>query len=121
MNFVVFVSRFVYLFRQVKQRRAAKLVEIIDGCKLHGGPLKHENITLLDGMNDEQVKKEIQFLKATTASHLRMMKRKVLEGQKGWKMVPIEVDHLKEQIKSILAPTADEFDFETMKNNIKFN
>ena len=30
-------------------------------------------------------------------------------------------DHLKEQIKSILAPTADEFDFETIKNNIKFN
>ena len=75
----------------------------------------------LCSMPCEQVKKVIQFLKATTAPHLRMMKRKVLEGQKGWKMAPIEVDNLKEQIKSILASTADEFDFETMKNNIKFN
>lgn len=87
--------------RKKKQEIQKKLLENLEKCKEHGGPITSADIEKLDSLTYEQTVTEAGFLKKTTAPNIRY-KRKV-----GSKMVNFSEKELKQQIRDAIQPNCN--------------
>ena len=77
-------------------------MEVLQRCKMHGGPLTIEDIERIDTLNDEQVNAEASYLKKTISPNIRF-KRKV-----GNKFINFTTEELRQQIKDAIKPKFDQ-------------
>ena len=108
--------------RELKKKKGEKLLKIIEECKLHNGPVTTHNLSLLENLTEKQARAEVQFLKATTAPHLRLSKRTPVNPQtKKFKVVSLDLEELRMQIRSVLKPSGGkQKSFAELKSMIKF-
>ena len=81
-----------------KARNTARVMNALEKCKRHGGPVTIAGIDRLENMTDEQVKNEATFLKLTTGPNIRY-RRKV-----GEKLVNYSTEELRLQIREVIKP-----------------
>ena len=77
------------------------VLEDLEKCKAHGGPITEKDIHKLDGMTYDELIHEVGYLKRTIAPQLRL-KQKV-EG----KMVKYTAEQLREQLRDVINPKND--------------
>lgn len=59
-----------------KQRKNKRMLEVFETVKEHGGPVTEKTIYMLNNLSDEEILKEVRFLRVTVAPNIRE-KRKV--------------------------------------------
>ena len=85
--------------RQKKQKKLKKVIENLELCKIHGGPLTAKDIDRLDDLTAEEVLVEAKYLKKTVASNIRL-KRKVDRN-----FVNFTNEEIKQQIREVIKPS----------------
>ena len=96
-----------------KRKKDEKVMEILEECKLHGGPLTLADIERIDVLDDDQVTAEASYLKKTMAPNIRF-KRKVDN-----KFIKFTTEELRQQIKDAIKPTFDQAeDLGTLINKV---
>ena len=56
--------------KKKKRNKQTKVMELLEECIKHGGPLTRSDINRLDDLSEEEVLNEAGYLKKTTASNL---------------------------------------------------
>ena len=79
-----------------KIRKHAKLLEALELCKKHSGPLSARDLHRLDELTDPQVVAEAKYLKKAIAPNLR------LKQKEGKKMIAFTVDEIIQQIQDCI-------------------
>ena len=58
-----------------KRKRNLRLLQTIDICKQHGGPLTDNNLELVESLSEKQLISEIVFLRLTVVPNIRQQRR----------------------------------------------
>ena len=77
------------------------MLEVFETVKEHGGPVTEKTIDMLNNLSDEEILKEVRFLRVTVAPNIRE-KRKVDN-----KFVKFSRQELISQIENVLKPEDD--------------
>ena len=56
---------------ELKRKKNLRLLQTIDICKQHGGPLTDNNLELVESLSEKQLISEIVFLRLTVAPNIR--------------------------------------------------
>lgn len=81
-----------------KQKKTERCFKLLEQVKLHGGPISHADLDIIDKLTDEQLLSEIRYLRHTIAPNIRE-KRKV-----GKKFEKFSGEELRNQILNVLKP-----------------
>ena len=94
-----------------------KILESLEKCKAHGGPLTPGDISKLDELTDEQIILEAKYLKKTVASNIR------LKHKEGKKMIDFSPEEIKQQIRDVfkLSLEKPQLDVDSLLQNIYVN
>jgi len=77
-------------------------MKILNECKLHGGPLTPDSLSLLNELTETHLTAEIKFFRCTTVPNIKQMRRvKVDDAYKTQKFTTIE---LKQSIRNAIEP-----------------
>ena len=60
---------------ELKGKKSLRLLQTIDICKQHGGPLTDNNLELAESLSEKQLISEIVFLRLTVAPNIRQQRR----------------------------------------------
>ena len=60
---------------KLKGKKNLWLLQTIDICKQHGGPLTDNNLELVESLSEKQLISEIVFLRLTVAPNIRQQRR----------------------------------------------
>lgn len=84
---------------RMKERMNGKLMENLEACKAHGGPITKNDLHKLDSLTYEELSLEVGYLKKTIAPKLRF-RRKVDN-----KFVKYSAEQLRQQLRDVIKPT----------------
>jgi len=88
--------------KKAKRKKALRLVNLIEECKKHGGPVERKSIGILDALEEKQVLAEMSVLRAM-GSDVKS-KRKVQSGGKSC-FQTFGLRQLKDTVRQAVAPT----------------
>ena len=74
-------------------------------CQQHGGPVTADNLELLENLSEKELITDVSCLKATFASKIKLRKRVKEHNSEKYKMINLQVEQLKQSIKSVLKPS----------------
>ena len=60
---------------ELKRKRNLRLLQTIDICKQHGGPVTDNKLELVESLSEKQLISEIVFLRLTVAPNIRQQRR----------------------------------------------
>ena len=108
--------------QEAKKKKAEKLIEIIDECRQHGGPLTSSTADRLDSLTTDQVRSECRYLKATTAPDITLKKRVPADPGTGkkFKMVDVDENVLRGQLRCHICPFNGSVNFAEAKRKLHF-
>lgn len=88
---------------ELKKKRNARQLKLLEKCEEHGGPLTPQSMDELDNLEKSQVLAEISYLKATISPNIRM-KRRVKIGDNKYKFEELSENELKTSIRNAIKP-----------------
>ena len=63
---------------QLKKKKAARIIKLVQQCNNHGGPINENNIeNLLDSLNYSQLVNEVSLIKATVGKEVKLRKKHI--------------------------------------------
>jgi hypothetical protein len=88
---------------QLKKKKSNKTMEILEKCKLHGGPITPGSLELLSNLDEKKLLTEIAYLRITIAPNIRQRRRITLKNGKH-KMEKFTTEELRTSIKNAVSP-----------------
>ena len=82
---------------EIKKKTLKRQLNLTAQCKLHGGPVTHDDIGLIDTLNRKQLISEIRLLRLITAAEIKERS----------KSGPFTEEQLRNQIKNVLKPESE--------------
>ena len=90
--------------KQLKRKNDTKCLNLLEKCKIHGGPVTPNNMNILDELNENQLISEIGYLRCTIAPDIKQKRRVKDESSGKYKMIKFPLDQLKQNIKNAVHP-----------------
>ena len=101
--------------KQLKRDTAAKTLNLLEKCKIHGGPATLNSLTTLGHLSEGQLLTEISFLRHTTAPDIKQKRRIKVDGK--YKMQKFTCAELIQNIKNAVHPTDEAGDMKELVMN----
>ena len=93
----------------LKKKKSVRIIKLLESCKEYGGPVTENSLGLLDTMNTKQLLVEIGYLRATVCPDVKQ-KRKVMIGDRKYKMETFPDTQLRATIRNIIKPESEKVD-----------
>ena len=81
--------------RKKKQKSATKVIQMLELCRLHGGPVTPSTLAKLDELTDSQIVNEAKYLRAVQVGDIKLKKRKTDVATGKYTMVNIPIVKVK--------------------------
>ena len=94
---------------KLKRKKNLRLLQTIDICKQHGGPLTDNNLELVESLSEKQLISEIVFLRLTVAPNIRQQRRVKDSNTEKFRVEKFAAKELRTSIRNAIKPE-DEID-----------
>ena len=92
-----------------KRKKNLRLLQTIDICKQHGGPLTDNSLELVESLSEKQLISEIVFLRLTVAPNIRQQRRVKNSNIGKFRVEKFTAEELRTSIRNAIKPE-DEVD-----------
>ncbi|KAK6194846.1 hypothetical protein SNE40_000386 [Patella caerulea] len=87
----------------LKQKKNTKVLQLLDSCKRHGGPITSSCLPLLRKLDERQLLLEVGYIRSTLDPSIRQKRRVTAENGK-FKFVAFTINELRQSIKAAICP-----------------
>jgi hypothetical protein len=88
---------------QLKRKKNIRLMQTIDLCKEHDGPVTASSLNLLDGLSEKELLQEVVHLRLTIAPSIRHQRR-VKDSTGKFRMEKFTAEELRTSIRNVIKP-----------------
>ena len=89
---------------ELKRKKNLRLLQTVDICKQHGGPLTISSLELLESLSDKELLSEIVYLRLTIAPNIRQQRR-VKDSTSGkFRVEKFTPEELRTSIRNAIQP-----------------
>ena len=102
-------KKLVLAKKELKRKKNLRLLQTIDICKQHGGPLTDNNLDLVQSLSEKQLISEIVFLRLTVVPNIRQQRRVKNSNTGKFRVEKFTAEELRTSIRNAIKPE-DEVD-----------